>query len=241
MIAQAISSSRKLLPDWGAGVSSVKKSLLTVLGAFYPVLLFYLLYYFVVQAYDYLPSMRGNLFDFLTSPFSFVEAAPPYSKSITQGLYNNFLFVAVIIIIAGLYSIYLEKRFKRWLSVPLVFFSGVLSTYMASAGIWAVFGQPATGTSIIGFTMASFIAVGSIADVKRNLAVMMRGNKQGKTFVVGFLLLVLFLWSSYAILTSYLIGNGAYALHLAGGSLSWLVLLSWSTWRNRNRVNQSFA
>ncbi len=190
-------------------------------------LVFYVLYYSVVLAYDDFPNARGNLFNLVTAPFSFIEATPPYSKTVIQGLYSNFLFVAVLLVVASFYCIYLEGRFRGHLSVPLVFFGGVVSSYVLSASLWIWDGHPATGTSIIGFTTTLFIAVGTLSDLPHSFGPILKGSKQPRYFLVAFVLLFLFLWSALVVIPTYLVGNNAYALHLLGGGLSWVVIGIW--------------
>ena len=111
--------------------------------------------------------------------------------------------------------------------MPSVFFSGVISSYVLSASVWVWVGHPATGTSIVGFTTTLFIAVGTLSDFPRSFGPILKGSKQPKHFLVAFVLLDLFLWSTLIVIPTYLVGNSAYAFHLLGGGLSWAVIGTW--------------
>ncbi len=210
--------------------AKVRIALGTTVGQLYPIFIFYGLYAAVVYLYDWLQPFKplsanvANLIQFVTSPFSFIEAAPPYSSSTIVGLYNNFLFVAMVLVFAAMYELILSKRFKRQLSVPRVFGAGVIGTYLVSAGVWALTGQPSTGTSIVGFTTAAAVSIASGADLLGQIQQIYRGNGMPKEYAKAYVLLVVFGISSLIAIRSYIFGNPSYLLHLAGAATSGITL-----------------
>jgi hypothetical protein len=207
------------------------RALKAIFGELYPLFIFYALYAGVVYLYDALqpftplPVNLANLIEFATSPFSFVEATPPYSSSTVAGLYDNFLFVAVIMMFLAMYSLASSGRLKSYVSLPLVFGASVAGTYAVSAGVWVLSKQPSTGTSIIGFTTAVTVAFASGADLSVQLRLIFDGNRTLKEYAKAYVLLVVFGIASLIALGSYIFGNSSYLLHLAGGAVSGGVLV----------------
>ena len=204
-----------------------------VFGELYPLFIFYGLYAGVVYLYDALQPFfplslnLANLIEFITSPFSFVEATPPYSSSTATGLYNNFLFVAVIMTLLAMYSLAASSRLKPYVSLPLVFGASVAGTYAVSAGIWALSTQPSTGTSIIGFTAASAVAVASSVDLIDEIRLIAGKRGNMKDYAKAYFLLVVAGISSLTVLESYILGNPSYLLHLTGGAISGGFVAAW--------------
>jgi hypothetical protein len=218
--------------------AEVGRSFRSVIGEFYPVFVFYGLYATVVYLYDWLqpfkplPVMAANLIQFATSPFSFIEATPPYSSSTIMGLYNNFLFVALLMVFLAMYNLTLSRRLKRPLSLPRVFGGGVAATYAVSGAIWILTGQPSTGTSIIGFTTVTALALASATDLSGQLRRIYVGNRKAMEYVRAYVWLIVFGIASLIALGSYVLGNQAYPLHLVGGTISSIPLVLWA-WRTK--------
>jgi hypothetical protein len=211
--------------------TKVRVALGTVIGNLYPVFIFYGLYAAVVFLYDWLQPFKplsvnvANLIQFASSPFSFIETTPPYSSSTIVGLYNNFLFVALLLVFAAMYSLILSLRFKESLSMPRIFCASVAGTYIVSAGVWVLTGEPSTGTSIIGFTTATAVAVASGTDLSSQLRLIFEGNRTPKYYAKAYVLLVVFGIALLITLRSYVLGNSSYLLHLVGGAASGGVLV----------------
>jgi len=211
----------------------VRAALQAVLGELYPVFIFYGLYAAVVFLYDGLqpfkplPLGAANLIAFTTSPFSFVEATPPYSSSTTVGLYNNFLLVAVLMVFLAMYNLILSRSLKPFVTLPSVFGAGVAGSYLVSLSIWILSKQPATGTSIIGFTVVAAIVVTTLADLISQLRLIVAGERSARTYLRAYAVLILFGVASLIALNSYIVGNPSFLLHLVGGAASGGVLVLW--------------
>jgi hypothetical protein len=218
-----------------------KEALKVILYELYPVILFYGLYagvvylYDVIQPFTPIPVNEANLIEFITSPFSFVEATPPYSKSVIQGLYNNFLFIAVAMVLLMLYDIGLSRSFRKRITVPRVFWAGVLATYAVAWVVWALTGQPSTGTSIMGFTFVTVLAVIATVDLAGQLKLVPSGSRGLKEFARALFLAIFAILAIYFGFAGYLWMNGSYVLHLAGGAVSGSTLAIWSRLRSVHR------
>jgi len=203
-------------------------------GELYPVLAFYVLYAVVIGLYDALqpftplPSYEAGWIMLVTSPFNYAEAVGKTTAETTQGLYNNFTFVAVLMVISMLYNIFVSRRLRRYVSVPSIFGASVCATYVVSWGVWKISAYPATGTSIIGFSFAFALAATAFADLveHRKLDLTARRSIRSITgillcsFVLAFALVTVF--------SSYLWGNSSYFLHLAGGGIAFVALYLWT-------------
>jgi hypothetical protein len=226
--------------------TKVRVALGTVIGEFYPVFIFIGLYVAVAYFYDWLQPFKplstnvANLIQFASSPFSFIEATPPYSSSTIVGLYNNFFFVVLLMVSLATYNLTLSRRLKHPLSMPRVFGGGIVGTYVVSGATWILIGQPSTGTSIIGFTTVTMLALASVTDFQGQLRRIYDGNQKAMEYVGAYLCLIVLGIASLTLFKSYILGNQAYPLHLAGGAVSSISLILWA-WKTKARTSPTWA
>jgi hypothetical protein len=111
--------------------------------------------------------------------------------------------------------------------LPSVFGAGVAGSYLVSLSIWILSKQPATGTSIIGFTVVAAIVVTTLADLVSQLRLIVAGERSARTYLRAYAVLILFGVASLIALNSYIVGNPSFLLHLVGGAASGGVLVLW--------------
>ena len=172
---------------------------------------------------------------FLTSPFNEMEDFSHAYPSPGVGLLNNFGVVSVLLLAAALYYVYYMRWGKRYMSPNGAFLFAVLSTYIASGLAWRLKGEPAAGTSIIGFSALLFIIVGSISDLKYYW-----GPKRltGKTLLGTSAYLSFLFLAPILIVFLYVVGNPSYGWHVAGGVL-WGALTTFSVLKKRTEADRS--
>lgn len=221
------------MPTSRQALKEVRRGLRTTIGEIYPILAFYGLYAVVVEFYqahpfETLPSDLGKWSMLLTSPFNYFEVVGKTPAETTQGLFNNFLFPATLMILAMLYNIILSHRLRKYVSVPSIFGASVIGTYLASDFVWKITPYPATGTSIIGFAFAVALAATAFADLieYRQVAGPTRLNAKTSLKIVASALFAAF--ALVTIFNSYLLMNPSALLHLAGGGISLMFLYIWS-------------
>jgi hypothetical protein len=216
----------------------VLRGLRIMVGEVYPILAFYGLYagvvefYAAVHPFTTLSPDQAKWIMLVTSPFNYIEAVGKTPAETTQGLYNNFLFPAALMIFSMLYNIVFSRRLRRYVSVPSIFGVSVIGSYLESWIVWKASPYPATGTSIIGFCFAVAIACTAFADL---IAILFEFRRRPRGAPLGarmFLRLVPgWLFGAVAldiIFNSYLWGNPSYILHLTGGGISFVFLYLWT-------------
>lgn len=95
----------------------------------------------------------GNVLAFATAPINILENTASAPGLFAYGLVANFGFVLLYLFIAEM----LSREYKPIISVEYALLISIASTYAVSAMIWAHYGVPAIGTSIIGVSMAMYI------------------------------------------------------------------------------------
>ena len=199
----------------------------------YPVAVFYLLYIVVVELgfllpYSSLSGFQKGVVILATSPFSYLEAVGGTPTQTTQGLLNNFLVPAVLMLFAMLYNTSFSHRLRRFISVPSVFGISVVGTYVVSDVVWKLTPLPSTGTSIIGFCFTLSLVGAAASD----LIVTPRRRDdphRGVGTTIRICVRSLFLASSGAVMILwYLVNNPSWMIHLAGGGFSFILLYFWA-------------
>ncbi len=198
-------------------------------------LIFVLLYYvafLVYFKYHIYNIIGGNLASLITSPFNAAEDASGSYSSVMNGLLNNYVAVAVILWLSEVYSRHFSIKLK--LLRPLAVFSmSILASYLLALSLLLVKGIPSGGTSIIGFSLTSFLFVSLLLDSPHYMSIAKRyvENKainSTTTFIsymlhgLGPFFSVLF---TGLFLLSYVIGNSSWWLHIAGGGIFFLLCL----------------
>ena len=182
-------------------------------------------------AYTYVfPMINGNrLAMWLTSPFNiFFEDYPPH------GILLNYLLPVVIFFLVEVYSRYIADIKERNSIMNHAFGLGLIASYATSAIVWALFGMPAIGTSVLAFCMLLFF-VSEITDSE--LINRLRERHKGRGYVVevmSFAYSALLLGVSI-IVFAYINGNQYWFIHLIGGSLFAVLLFSYLMYRKLGR------
>ena len=223
------------------------------------VIIFLTFYYFVFRTFF---AIYGNgeacgpasyTAVFLTSPINFCENFSHDYSSAQEGFISNGITVAIIIFIASFYSDYTEIALKRYLSFGNAAAVSVAASYLLSGLTWFNSGVPSSGTSIIGFNLTLFLALGLLADwhhMKKNKVAYVAklsnswyahllSTRLKVSIKVGILRTyntkrLLLGWGAIAttlfIPFLYLFSNGSYALHLSGGFVLLLFLYLRTGW-----------
>jgi len=199
----------------------------------YPALIFVALYmlnfylFYILHLTSSIPASYHDVITFITSPFNYTEAIPPYSPSIEAGFCDNFVIVAIVMLISAVYSVFSYIRKQYHLTDSAVFGASILATYVVSLGLRIFNGRFEAGTSIIGFTFITLFAVTSLLDAIH----LWRTNNEDRQIPKWpklAIFAVVCLLTSWLALVLYIIGNTSYLSHLAGGATSGLVLIMWS-------------
>ncbi len=153
----------------------------------------------------------SSIIRFLTSPFNPIENFSNAYPNLAIGELSNLGFVAFILFATQFYMRNLMAVFKGYIAYSMLFWSGILASYITSAGYWLTTGTPSTGTSIIAFGFLLFLVVSTILDITYYY--------RNKNFVRAY-------WSFAAALVC---GILAYTytgmeIHLIGGALFLLIL-----------------
>jgi magnesium-transporting ATPase (P-type) len=199
------------------------------LRRFYVPILFTMVYFIVSLIYlllihfgfNILAGTDGKVLAFLTSPFNFLEDFSGQYKSAQQGYFFNAILTIVFLFFALIYYDFFTES-KR-VGTELVFWESVLASYVVSISVWAITGWPATGTSIIGFSIVAYLFLLSFFDFFR-----MEQRKPRPLFKDRKIIIVIttICISWLFLLSGYLLGNRAYAYHLAGGAICALLTIA---------------
>jgi hypothetical protein len=162
---------------------------------------------------------------FLTSPYNPLETTSRIYNSVLIGEVYNFFVVGIIIATTEVYCRGLSKVFRGVVSIEWGFIACILSSYITSALTWYFYGHPSSGTSIVGFGMLSFLAIGLLFDSIRFIR-----NRAGH-LNVRTVLEELAYYISVALtfafdILLYVIGNPSVLLHLIGGVFIVVILSS---------------
>lgn len=180
-------------------------------------LFFYIAY--VAVNYVYIILLHQQVFTyvlvFAVSPFNILEILSPVYTSSTQGLVENFGFVVLMILVTETYSRYSAIKLKHMLSIDVVFCLSIGATYITSALWWWRAGVPASGTSIVGFSVLLYLAASSILDLRHQVK---RAQKKGREAARGVVWIAACV-TSIGFSPTYVWGNPQYALHIAGASI----------------------
>jgi hypothetical protein len=172
-----------------------------------------------VGSFDNLIGTQGKALAFVTSPFNFLEDFTGPYGSFIEGYFYNLIFTTGIIYFIIFYY-HLISESKR-ISPELIFLTSIAASYVVALASWAITGRVSAGTSIIGFSMVTFLFGLTLADLRAQLKGYPHSRlRNGKLFVIApttFVSLILAL--------SYLWGNTAYPFHLAGGAFCGIFIL----------------
>lgn len=165
---------------------------------------------------------NSHLVLFLTSPFNDQEIASPEYASIREGLFENYLIPASMIVVAPVSNLWLQNRNRMYPTPWRVFLSSVVATYIVSALVWLKSGLPATGTSVIATCMAVLLLVYSVDGVMQASIKREKEKEIAQDFTHRKLSAVLLAFCfAFSLVTSccYLLDNPAFKLHLLGGGI----------------------
>jgi len=207
----------------------------TGLRELYPVAIFYFLY--TATAYVYrmstlpatLAATASKAILFATSPFSLLEALPPLSTSTAAGLSIDFLFVAVVMIAVAAFNLRVASRGAVAPSMPTVFFAAVAATYIVSLQVWLARGVPASGTSIIAFSMLGYLVFATSREVRGSIRENARSQATGWAAELSLVVFTLMF---------YLVGEAS-LYHVEGGLLTIAMISVWKLSRSRSTRNPS--
>lgn len=175
-------------------------------------------YVFIFYLTHFLPI---KLAVFATSPFNGIENLSPVYNSIYLGLYNNFVLVTVVITGTELYSRTMSRRMSEYLKIEYTFIFAVVASYLDSLLSWWATGKPTGGTSIIAFTLLTFLLASCLLDWQ--LYSSKQYPKDTKSRLRLLTWLVAFVFSGLLSLT-YIFGNSSYQAHLAGAAIFYLIV-----------------
>lgn len=102
-------------------------------------------------------SFLGKGFCFITAPVNYSEDFSSVYPNFISGLLLNLGLILFMIWIYDFYNSFYMYTFKSSFPVERVVILGAISTWAASAYLWYMRGYPATGTSIIGFSLVIII------------------------------------------------------------------------------------
>ncbi|MEM0143848.1 MAG: hypothetical protein QXL94_07910 [Candidatus Parvarchaeum sp.] len=151
------------------------------------------------------------LWTFLISPVDYCENFSTVYTSPIQGLQGNFITVGILIFVVVLY--YKVKGHYRKVVFPVyrILSLSVLSSYLISALSFLNLGFPSEGTSIIAFSLLTFLFLELILDLSH---IRQKKNRVGALLkLVGFITVILV---ASLMLEGYIINNSGALLHLAG-------------------------
>ncbi len=174
-------------------------------------------------AYTYVfPLVNGNrLAMWLTSPFNiFFEMYPPH------GITLNYLLPVAIFFLVETYSRYVADIKERNSTMNHAFGLAVIASYATSALIWALFGMPAIGTSVLAFCMLLFF-VSEVTDSELINRLRERHRRKGYVFEVLMFAYSALLLGSSVIVFAYINGNQYWFIHLIGGSIFAIMLFAY--------------
>jgi hypothetical protein len=195
----------------------------------YPLGLFYALY--AIGAYlsvwleqAHIVAAQSDLAVYLTSPFGSIENLQLGVSLWGYGIVENFLLVTAIMVLVAGYHVFLSSRNPSSPSLASLFFAATAATYFVSLADWIVTGTPASGTSVIAFSLLAYLllacAMETWGEVEAN-------SRLGKS-VVGLDALAWTGQTAVILLLSlyYLVGNASAAFHLGGAILTGAILLA---------------
>jgi hypothetical protein len=175
---------------------------------------------YVLVNYVYVVYFTSFVFDkgaiFITSPFNILENKTGTYSSISQGLQNNFVFVAGAIAGAEMYSRHLSTRLKEHITVDAAFLLGILATYVESALFWLVTGNPASGTSILAFCILLFIVASALLDSGTFTDRQYPRDVKSRLKRLGWLAAIVL---SLPFAVTYILWNPSCGVHIAGAAL----------------------
>ncbi len=189
----------------------------------YITILFAVLIPLFTVAYTYVfPLVNGNrLAMWLTSPFNiFFEMYPPH------GITLNYLLPVAIFFLVEIYSRYVADIKERNSTMNHAFGLAVIASYATSALIWALFGMPAIGTSVLAFCMLLFF-VSEVTDSELINRLRERHRRKGYVFEVLMFAYSALLLGSSVIVFAYINGNQYWFIHLIGGSIFAIMLFAY--------------
>ena len=167
-------------------------------------------------------NITTHFITFTTAPFSAAEIfiianQEGISHSNVLGEYGiilgNFILVGLLIFLTVWYIEGHSKVLKGLISPSKVIMSALVATYAVGIGAWA-YGRCSTGTSIIGFSLASLLLANLLLD--RNADLIKGGLKNMTATFMGLLLV----GSCFLV---YIISGW---IHLLGGALFVLILFT---------------
>jgi hypothetical protein len=151
------------------------------------------------------------LWTFIISPVNYCENFSPIYTSPIQGLQGNFITVGILIFVAVLYYKASEHYHKRVFPVYRILSLSILSSYLISALLFLNSGFPSEGTSIIAFSLLTFLFLELILDISR---ISQKPGRKGALLKLGGFITVILVAS--LMLAGYIINNSSASLHLAG-------------------------
>jgi hypothetical protein len=159
------------------------------------------------------------------SPFNVLENFSRVYSSPSVGFANNFLGIALLILLAEAYYHFLRRGGRRFASIDLTFVCGVAATYLLSGlQLWMT-GRADGGTSIIGFSVALFLLVIAFGDW---LDSGKKQPRQDSSRITGLMIHLSFITVSLILAMTYLVvisstsltANPSYPVHVMGAAIS---------------------
>ena len=150
---------------------------------------------------------------FLTAPFSALEDYAPTFGATVANLVGNFVFIIVIMLVAEVAAH--STALGNILTMRDALLIVVGATYFVSLLQWILVGAPATGTSIIGFSLCLYIIIVVGVEIFGWLA----GKNTESLTLVSFQYALVLVVGLYAI-DGYVYNNAAMPLHIIGGAIS---------------------
>lgn len=183
------------------------------------VAIIYLLIVVSVGSFNNLIGTQGKALAFATSPFNFLEDFTGPNGYYLEGYFYNLIFTTGIICFIIFYY-HLIAESKR-ISPELVFLTSIAASYLVSLASWAITGKVSVGTSIIGFSMVTFLFGLTLVDLR----VQLKGYAHMRLRIGKLVPIISTTFVSLFLVLSYLWGNAAYPFHLAGGAFCGVFVL----------------
>ena len=191
---------------------------------------------YVLVNYTYVVVFRAYVFNaltiFLVSPFNLLENLTPVYVSPYAGLANNYLAVALILATAETYSRYVQRSFRRYITIDSAFWLSIVASYVTSGLSWLVSGKLVAGTSIIGFSVSlTFLAV-ALLDSRHYLP------KESKAKPISKIAWGAILATLIGVVPTYVYGNPSALVHLSGIAIFIAVVLLMNTLRRTRKKHR---
>jgi len=133
----------------------------------------------------------------------------------------NGVFTFVIISLSIIY--YHQFAWSKQVKPELVFWTGIIASFIVSIFVWLSTASPSAGTSIIGFCMVGFLLFTSLSDLR--IYFNKKIIEQGKLIIAKvFLTASITVISLFFVFFFYSLSSSVY-VHFGGGAIAAILIL----------------